>query len=473
MARTVTRRRVPKTLEQASLMETIEAEDLPQIEIRDTKHIAEVIEALSYHTHALSIRSGDTSTAYPVTLRRVDDKARTLSLSLLDAQSLDAAGLVNQSLTLLAEEDTEALRFEQLIALEVLRQKDVLKITCSLPETMHTTSKRNSRRITLLDGMQVPVSISLYENAAPITGRLNNLSIGGALLEVALGDSAPLRVNEFIAQLAIAFPNAENFTTMAHILHVNPAGRSRFAAIGVSFINTNRADVQRLTYLANETEREVAYRNGEGGRMSFPSPLYSSSEPGYKRTGRARRHTECSPLVNALLEVARQLHIFLLALQNHRPLPAKCVLKAADILLRLLEVNRQHLFYALHCLNDEPAWIQHSLNVSVRLGDLVLSEPEHAHRAREAVVAALLHDMGKMMLINDHLPSIDGQLDARQRQHLRSHVAELLKPLEGAAWLTPFMRHEVIECINERMDGSGYPGDSGQRPFLRSPAWLP
>lgn len=439
-------------------MDSSEPDTASQIEVRDTEHIAGVVDALSYYTHALSISVGTSSAVYPVTLHRIDQKRQTLSLSLLDAQSIEAGELMNQPLTLRAEEDTQALRFEQLVALEVVREEDLLRIECSLPKVLHTTSKRNDRRVTLLNAMRAGLSISLYENEAPITGRLRNLSIGGALLEVALANSAPLRVDEFIAQLVISFPNGETFSTMAHIRHVNPAGRSRFAAIGVSFINTDPAHEQRLTYLVNETEREVVYRNGEGGRMSFPSPLYSSNEPGYQRNAkRVHKKSEETPMVAALLEVTRQLHIFLLALQNRRTPPSRCVLHSADILLRLLEKHRQNLFYALHCLSDEPAWVQHSLNVAVRLGDLVLSEPEYAHKAREVVVAALLHDMGKMMLVDDSLPSIEGQLDPRQRDHLRSHVAVLLETLEDTDWLTPIMRDEVIECINERLDGSGYP----------------
>ncbi len=439
-------------------METTEAEELPQIEIRDTEHIAGVVEALSYHTHALSIRVGESSVPCPVTLRGLDHERRILSLSLLDAQSLDAAELVDQSLTLSAEGDTETLRLEAMVALEVVRKKDLLEIRCSLPRALYTTAKRNSTRVFLLEGMQVKAGITLYEHQPPITGRLRNISIGGALLEMPLAASAPLKTDEFVARLELAFPNGEIFTTMGQIRHINPAGRSHFAAIGVVFINTDRTHEQRLMYLVNETERETAYRTGEGGRMSFPSPLYTSLQPGYKRN--ARRHgkkSEQAPMVGVLLEIARKLHIFLLALQNQRPLPANCLLDSADMLLTLLNRQRQNLFYALHCLHREPTWVQHSLNVAVRLGDLVLSEPDHARHARDVVVAALAHDMGKMMLVDNTLPSIEGQLDTRQRDYLRSHVAVLLAALEGVDWLAPAMRHDVIACINERLDGHGYP----------------
>ncbi|REC94709.1 HD domain-containing phosphohydrolase [Kushneria indalinina] len=437
-------------------MESLASETSPQIEIHDTEQIASVVEALSYHTHALSISVEASSVSRPVTLRGLDHERRVLSLSLLDAQSLDAAELVNQPLTLSAEGDTETLLFEGMVALEVVRNNDRLEIRSSLPGTLHTTSKRNSTRVFLLEGMQVKTGITLYENQPPIIGRLRNLSIGGALLEVPLANSAPLKTDEFMAQLELSFPNGEVFTTMGQIRHVNPAGRSHFAAIGVIFINTDRAHEQRLIYLVNETERETAYRTGEGGRMSFPSPLYSSSDPGYRRNAK-RQKSEEAPMVGTLLEVARQLHIFLLALQNQRPLPANCLFDSADILLTLLNKQRQNLFYALHCLHQQPTWVQHSLNVAVRLGDLVLSESDHAPRAREVVIAALVHDMGKPMLIDDTLPSIEGTLDIRQRDYLRRHVPVLMEALEGIDWLAPAMRHDVIQCINERLDGSGYP----------------
>ncbi|WP_299260187.1 HD domain-containing phosphohydrolase [uncultured Kushneria sp.] len=439
-------------------METTEAEELPQIEIRDADHIAGVVDALSYHTHALSVSVGESSVFWPVTLSELDHERRVLSLSLLDAQSLNAAELVNQSLTLRAEGDSETLRLEAMVALEGVRKNDLLEMRCALPQTLHTTAKRNSRRVFLSKGMKVGAGITLYENQPPIVGRLRNLSIGGALLDIPLAASAPLKTDEFIAGLELSFPNGEQFTTMGQIRHVHPSGRSHFAAIGVIFINTDRAHEQRLIYLVNETERETAYRSGEGGRMSFPSPLYSSSEPGAKRSTRRHLHkSRQTPMVATLLEVTRQLHIFLLALQNQRPLPANCLLDSADTLLSLLKKQRQNLFYALHCLHKEPAWVQHSLNVAVRLGDLLEAELEHASYARDAVVAALVHDMGKMMLVDETLPSIEGQLDTRQRDHLRRHVPVLLEALEGAEWLTPVMHHDVIQSINERLDGSGYP----------------
>lgn len=446
------------SVEQTPLMDTTEADELPQIEIRDTDHIAGVVEAMSYHTHALSISMGESPTSYPVTLRGLDHERRVLSLSLLDAQSLEATEVIDQSLTLKAEGDSETLRLEAMVALEVVRKNDLLEMRCALPQTLHTTAKRNSRRVFLSKGMQVGAGITLYENQPPIKGRLRNLSIGGALLEIPLAASAPLKTDEFIAELELSFPNGELFTTMGQIRHVHPSGRSHFAAIGVTFINTDRAREQRLIYLVNETERETAYRSGEGGRMSFPSPLYSSNEPDYKRSARRHLHKpQQAPMVATLLEVTRQLHIFLLALQNQRPLPVNCLLGSADTLLSLLNKQRQNLFYALHCLHQEPAWVQHSLNVAVRLGDLVTSEPEHVRHAREVVVAALVHDMGKMMLVDETLPSIEGQLDTRQRDHLRSHVAVLLDALEGVDWPSPAMHHEVIGCVNERLDGSGYP----------------
>ncbi|MFC0338066.1 HD domain-containing protein [Kushneria avicenniae] len=448
-------------------MDTSEAEVLPRIEIRDTEHIAGIIDTLGYHTHALSISLGESPICYPVTLGGLNHERRILSLALLDAQALEASGIVDQSLTLNAEGDTETLRFDAM-ALEVVRKNDLLEIQCSLPQALHTTSKRSSKRVRLLKGMQVRAGLTLYEDQPPITGRLRNISIGGALLEIPLAASASLKTDEAIARLELSFPNDEIFSSMGRIRHVNPAGRSHYAAVGVVFTGTERAHEQRLMYMVNETEREAVYRTGSGGRMSFPSPLYTSREPGDRRhTKRQRKKGQATPMVDALLEVARQLHIFLLALQNQRPLPAHCLLDSADTLLTLLNQQRQNLFYALHCLHRQPGWIQHSLNVAVRLGDLISAEPEYATQARDAVMAALVHDMGKLMLVDNTLPSIEGQLDTHQRHYLRSHVDVLLSALEGLDRLSPSMRHDVIQCINERLDGSGYP--QGREEAVLSP----
>ncbi|WP_456269258.1 PilZ domain-containing protein [Kushneria sp. AK178] len=413
---------------------------------------------MSYRTHALSISIDGADSAYPVTLHHIDHQNRTISLSLLDAQGMMPSEVLERPLSIRAECDTEALFLEGLIARQTVRDGDMLNIEGSFPELLHTTSKRDSARISLLKGMQVRVEIILYRDQPPISGSLRNISLGGALLEVPLTVSAPLKVNELIPTLVLVFPNGERFEAMGHIRHVNPAGRSHDAAIGVAFISLDHAQGQRLIRIVHETEREMAYRTGQNSRMSLASPLYISHPSDNRRCHAQRQHAaDKAPMVAAIREIARQMHIMVLALQNQRPLPARSILTGADILLSLLKKNRQHFFYAIQCLAQEPVWIQHSIAVAARLGDMMLSEPEHAPRARQAVIAALLHDMGKIMLLGEPLTSLEGRLNDEQRDRLRHHVTALLQGLDGIDWLDATIRHEVIGCINEKLDGSGYP----------------
>lgn len=445
-------------------MESLETSTPKHIAIRDADHIANVVDKLGYNTHTLSIKIGDSSVPFPVTVKKVDPLEGWVSLSLVDAQSLEASQVFDQTFALRAVCDTEELRFDELVAMEVLRDDDVLNIQCSLPAALYTTAKRNNARITLLKGMTATVEMTLYENQQPIRGRLRNISTGGALIEVPLSDSSPLKTHEFIAVLVITFPSGEIVNTMALIRHVHPAGRSHYAAIGVAFFNLSKDQEQRLIYIVNETERETAYRTGEGSRMCFPSPLYSSNQPGYKRSARQRKIARKEPpMVPAIREVARQMHVVVLALQNQRPLPQECLADCADTLLHLLRKNRQNLFYAIQCLSRESNWVQHSIIVAVRLGDLMLAEPEYAARAHQGVMAALMHDMGKAMLLGESLTSLEGELNDRKRHLLRQHVNVLLDQLDTEDWLDDSIKQDVIGRINEKLDGSGYPlGLTGQ-----------
>ncbi|MFD2438227.1 HD-GYP domain-containing protein [Modicisalibacter luteus] len=176
-----------------------------------------------------------------------------------------------------------------------------------------------------------------------------------------------------------------------------------------------------------------------------------------RQAQRQRDLAESTPMVRAIREVARQLHIALLALKNSQPISSEAILGCADTLLHLLEQQRQQFFYALACLGSEPQWVQHSINVAGKLGDLMLAEPDLASQARAAVVAALLHDMGKAMLLSESLHSLEGKLNDEQRERLRDHVEVLLDRLAPLDWIDEAMRHDIIGCINERLDGSGYP----------------
>ncbi|RKR07514.1 HD-GYP domain-containing protein (c-di-GMP phosphodiesterase class II) [Kushneria sinocarnis] len=437
-----------------------QTESLLQIEIRDTAHIATVVDTLSDATHTLTITLPATSLAYPASIRQIEPERNLLTLSLLDAQALDADALDLTDLTLCAETIRETLQFDTFEITDCQRDHDTLAIHCRFPGRLRTSSKRRSVRLPFIRGMQARVRVRVFADQPALEARIRNLSAGGCLLEVPLRYSAAFRLDEWLPEISITFPNRQNLTTTGRIRHVHPAGRSHFAAVGIAFGDMATEEQAQLMHFVNEVEREAAYRAGEGGRMAWPSPLFASDEPGYRRNAHQRDRKprgSTTPMVTAVHEIARQLHVTQLALQNQQPIPCEALRRSTTQLLQLLQKNRQVFLYALCCLQEEPQWIQHSLTVAGHLADLMMAEPEHAERVGEAVMAALLHDMGKALLISEELTTLEGPLTAQQKVYLKGHVEVMLDALASVTWLDAGIRHEVIGCINERLDGTGYP----------------
>ncbi|MCP1367143.1 PilZ domain-containing protein, partial [Halomonas sp. BBD48] len=356
-----------------------------------------------------------------------------------------------------AESLSDTLHFEALAPLEVCRDGDCLELRCRLPRALYTTSKRRSVRIPFIQGMHAKAYAAVLPNQPPVTGQLRNLSAGGCLMEVPFNDSPFFQVGNILPTVGFEFPNGEKFIASGIVRHIGPAGRRHNAAVGIAFQNLSPERQNRLVHYVNEAEHDAAYRSGYSGRMSRPSPLFQSPVSERLQTQRQRDLAESTPMVRAIRDVARQLHIALLALKNDQPVSSEAIFGCADTLLHLLERDRQQFFYALACLGNEPQWVQHSINVAGKLADLMLVEPELASRARAAVVAALLHDMGKALLLSESLHTLEGELDDEQRERLRDHVQILLDRLAPLDWIDDTMRHDIIGCINERLDGSGYP----------------
>ncbi|OHV08424.1 HD domain-containing phosphohydrolase [Kushneria phosphatilytica] len=441
-------------------METRESQPRQQIEISDTHHIATVVESLSDETHVLSIPLSAAAIAFPASISQIEPEHNTLTLALTDAQALDASELNLTDLILRAETASEALQFDAFEVLAAHRNADTLELRCHFPGRMSTSSKRRNVRMPFIRGMQASVRVRIFTDQPAIEAGIRDLSASGCQLEVPLSHSAPFRRDIWLPEIAITFPNGAQLKIAGQVRHVRPAGRSHFAAVGVAFRELASGDENRLIYFINEVEREGTYRTGEGGRMAWPSPLFIADEPGYQRSGYQRRQSgrgDRQPMVTAIREVARQLHIAHLALLNQQPIPANTLHNGATTLLRLLKKNRPVFLYALCCMDEEPQWIQHSLTVAGHLADLMLAETEHADRVREAVMAALLHDMGKAMLISEELTSLEGQLTEEQKHYLRRHVDIMIEALAPVAWLDATLCHEIVGCINERLDGSGYP----------------
>ncbi|MCM2130497.1 HD domain-containing phosphohydrolase [Larsenimonas rhizosphaerae] len=428
-----------------------------QIEIRDVRHITEVLERLEYQPHSLSLKFNDVSDiSYPTHIERMDAGENLLYLSLCDAPGLEDASLASCLLTLIAETDSTLVSFGELRVQRATHLAQGLTLEVSLPTVLHTGSKRKDARISLTSAMKVQARIVCFTDQEPLIATLGNISHGGCMLDMPLSRCGSLKGNMDLPSVSLHFPNGEQFKTQASIRYIKPAARSHHASIGLAFTGLDQQGIQQLSHVINETDREVAWRKGEGMQLAGPSTLYAEDRT-QRRRHQSRAISVSAPMVEDLKGIVRTQHLFLLALQQQAPLPNKQLAESADTLMQLLQHNRQQLFYALGCLSDEPAWVQHSLAVACRLCDLMLVEPEHAPRAREATIAALVHDMGKAMLVSAELPSLEGTLESGQLERLRQHVPVLIEALEHGGLVTSEMQAEIISGINERLDGTGYP----------------
>lgn len=105
----------------------------------------------------------------------------------------------------------------------------------------------------------------------------------------------------------------------------------------------------------------------------------------------------------------------------------------------------------------EPAYAIacHSLTVAGVMARLVRHDPEFRSRQQEAVLAALIHDVGMLRIPSESWLHA-GPLDDSQRRMMESHCSY---GAEAAARLFPDrpMLRDAVAGHHERLDGTGYP----------------
>ena len=76
---------------------------------------------------------------------------------------------------------------------------------------------------------------------------------------------------------------------------------------------------------------------------------------------------------------------------------------------------------------------------------------------------AMIHDLGKGMLPGSLWRASTLTRDSYMR--MQSHVELILAQMDTCKWLAPILVTNIIEQINERLDGSGYPNELVARDF--------
>ncbi|WP_163576631.1 HD domain-containing phosphohydrolase [Halomonas faecis] len=370
-----------------------------------------------------------------------------------------AEGLISFDLEKVNRDDPPLLlSFEKVRATHERLDSNLFEIRCTLADTLLITEKPGGARVPFIQGMSAAAFLDMYAGRLTVRAQLCNLSMGGCMVQVPLEESTPLTVHQRIPSLSLEFPNGEGLRIQGSIRNMRPFGRARHMAIGIGFVELDHKTRQRLRHFVTECELELARRAGTEYRRSGTSPLFLVNS-GYRKkiASENRRRSKQPPMVHAIKEVARQQHIILHCMKNVLPFPRDVLYDSADTLLHLAESDRNQFLYVLRYLNEEAPWVQHSVRVAALLGDTLLAHANLADDAQEAVAGALLHVMGKPLLLNERLPTLDSCLTTSQRNILREHVETLQRRLREIDWTPGPVLDRIISDINERLNGSGYP----------------
>lgn len=434
-------------------------------------HSARMIRSILDLKHEVSLFSKDV--AYPVSahVSEIDVDSGELTLQVYshgrDIKSYVTDGTVSFDIEVKKDgSDSEIFNFERVNTRLTKRDTHHYELRCRLPDSVFVKEVRGAIRIPFILGMKARVNIEVYEDELSINARLRNLSVGGCMVDIPIEESAALATYQVLPGVFIEFPNGQSLHTRGSIRHMRPFGSAGHAAVGIQFIDTTPALEQELFYLVSESEREAAYLTGMKTKGGGASPLFIAGAKEKRILGKERTEREKAsrqpPMVRGVSEVARRLQVILMFMNTREVFPDETVYDCADTLLFLVSQDRKQLLYALSFLGDEPEWVRHAVQVAATLADFLMARDPHAGMIREAVVGALLHTLGKPLLLSKSLPSLKATMTPSQKELLKTHVAVLSGKLASLGWRPGDVCRDILENCNERLDGSGYPaGKSG------------
>lgn len=336
--------------------------------------------------------------------------------------------------------------------LSVLRRIDTPQgsfLLVSAPTMLEQRQRREAFRARLLPDMRSYVE--LRRGARTVQGKLIDISLGGCQVGCAPGALHIADAAQGPLALEIVFPDG----TMLH-LQAMPCHRriaDQRLLIGLRFLNAH-PQRQQIWAIVHEIERDAACSAAPANAQdSLRSGLFAGEALADRAAAPACSYR--TAMAERLAPVALFLLSQVLRLRGGGELDGPGLAKSAELLLALQREDRQALLYALACLHDQPAVIAHGIAVASRLLDLgsALGQPPQTLKAVAA--AALIHDLGKMLLPASMLEA--RALDAGQRRALHAHVRLIREPAGQLDWIPRKILDAVIEGCNERLDGSGYP----------------
>ncbi|RUR56203.1 HD domain-containing phosphohydrolase [Vreelandella populi] len=344
-----------------------------------------------------------------------------------------------------------------LLSLTETRRSGGRFLCCSdYPATVDVLQRRESFRAELRLGMAVSATLFGVQGNTAV-GELRDISQEGCQLELPLTASGVLAETDGPYKLALSFPDGTYFEGHCIVRHQKIDPERHLLRVGFEFSGLTAEQERQVWYFVCEIERETARYKQENTDERQPSPLFeqSNKRSNLERVGRRDIKHYATPMARRLVKVAAYLDAQLLLLQQGSDIDARRLSRNADRVLALHEEDREALLFASRCMSLEPMLVRHNIAVAVHLLDLVGANMPR--EIRKAIVASgLIHDLGKALVpqVIFRAPSFE----ATHRQAMSEHVGLLIDRLQHCQWLSVSVVQAVIGGINERLDGSGYPG---------------
>ncbi len=330
-----------------------------------------------------------------------------------------------------------------------------VRFACGYPQRLDLWHRRNAFRAELGPGMTVAIEMDLPSKGRTVHGELVNLSLGGCLIRLPLGEAVDLTQGEPLKRLEAIFPSGQRFTTPGEVRHVQADDRCQQAMVGFAFNEATPRLERQVWFLVKEIERERA-RAGIEGKSLSPSALFKAPDKSPEApVSKVAKPRYATPMARRLAKVADSLNGQMLLVKQGKPIDSALLSRNGDLLLGLLEEDREALLFASVCLVREPAMVQHGLAVAIRLADLVATRSAPRELRKAILASAMIHDLGKALLPDSLLAS--RELDAEQCAQLHAHVGWLAARAGDCRWLDAGVFANVALALNERLDGSGYP----------------
>lgn len=431
-----------------------------------------VIRALLQNRHELSVYSKNLAYALPAMVIELDTYSGQLVLE-AESEGGDIERYIGdrglsfdiEALKKADSHEREVYSLSNVAAKALKTDRTTYRLECQLPESVFVEERRGGIRIPFIMGMHARISIEVYLHELSIHGQVRNLSLGGCMADIDIADSIAITVGQAVPGITVEFPSGEKFFAEARVRHMRPFGQHGRAAIGLQFLNLTPDQTDALFHYVLETEREAAFRSKSNEKITSHSHLFIAGAKEKKilqreeqeRQSRSRR----SPAQRDIQKVAHQLQVALMYIKAREVFPEETLYHCADIILHWVQSDRRALLHALAFLYNEPAWARHAIQVAVRLADTMSIRDPHAIETREAVLGAIMHTMGKPLLISEQLPSLKAHMKPDQKKILKTHVVTLGAKLRALDWKPSPICADIVENANERLDGSGYP--SGKR----------